>query len=119
MSMFDKYKKSDELINMALQTLEIAYDTGKIKKGINETTKAVERTTAKLVLFASNIEPPEIVMHLPLLCAEKKVPFIVVPDKKKLGKMAGIDVSTSSVAIIDPGDAIKLLKDLEKKLASE
>ncbi|MHA1230624.1 MAG: 50S ribosomal protein L7Ae [Candidatus Helarchaeota archaeon] len=117
--MFDKFKVSEDLEKMALDVLEVARDTGRIKKGINETTKAIERNQAKLVFFASNVQPPEIVMHLPPLCSEKKIPFIVVSDKKKLGKLSGIEVATSSVAIVDPGDGAKVLKDLVSKLASK
>ncbi|MHA1310903.1 MAG: 50S ribosomal protein L7Ae [Candidatus Helarchaeota archaeon] len=119
MSKFAKYKVSEELENMALEVLDIAVDTGKIKRGINETTKAIERGIAKLVYFAGDVTPPEIIMHLPPLCSEKKTPFIMISDKKKLGKRAGIEVPTSSVAIIDPGDGVKILKDLIFKLTNE
>ena len=118
MSVIDKYKRSEELERMAIEALEIARDTGKIKKGINETTKAIERGTAKIVYFAGNIEPLELIMHIPILCEEKKVPCLVVEDKKKLGKTVGIDVPTSSVAIIDPGDGVKIVRDLINKLMS-
>lgn len=61
---------------------------GKIKKGTNETTKAVERGQAKLVVIAVDVDPPEVVLHLPYLCDEKKVPYIYVPSKKRLGEVA-------------------------------
>jgi len=48
--------------------VEKARKTGKIEKGTNEVTKAIELGTAKLVVYASDVDPKEIVMHLPLLC---------------------------------------------------
>ena len=43
-----KTQASDELQNKALEALEVARDTGKIKKGSNEATKAIERSIAQL-----------------------------------------------------------------------
>jgi large subunit ribosomal protein L7Ae len=92
--------------------LEIAKNTGKVKKGTNEVTKAVERGEAKLVVISEDVEPEEIVMHLPVLCEEKKIPYAYVPSKLELGKSVGIDVSTASACIIEAGDGKDLLKDI-------
>ena len=50
-----------------LEAIEVAKATGKLRRGTNETTKAIERGTAKLVVVAKDITPPEIVIHLPIL----------------------------------------------------
>ena len=84
---------------------------GKIKIGTNEVTKALERGTAKLVLYAADINPSEIVMHLEPLCAEKKIPCVKVDTREELGAAAGLGVPTTSVAVIDAGDAKNMLKD--------
>ncbi len=89
---------------------------GKIKKGVNETTKAVERGFAKLIVVAENVDPKEIVMHLPLLAKEKNVPIIAVDSKEELGKAAGIEVAASSVAVIDLGKAKNEYEILLKKI---
>ncbi len=105
-----------ELAEKAYEALAIARQTGKIRKGTNETTKAVERGQAKLVLIAEDVDPPEIVAHLPLLCEEKGIPYIYVPSKKRLGQAAGIEVAAASAAIIDPGQAKDLVEEIIKKL---
>ena len=87
--------------------IEKARKTGKIEKGTNEVTKAIERGTAKFVAYASDVEPKEIVHHLPILCQEKKSPCKEVDNKQKLGIAAGLPVAASSVAVIEPGDAEK------------
>ena len=91
--------------------VETARKNGKIEKGTNEVTKAVELGTAKLVVYAKDVEPKEIVLHLPALCKEKGIPCHEVDSKQKLGVAAGIPVSTAAVAVIDAGDA---KKDIEK-----
>ena len=87
------------------EIVEKARKTGKIEKGINEVTKALERGEAKMVIIASDVNPKEITQHIPILCKEKKVPCQEVDSKQKLGIAAGIGVSCSAVAIINSGEA--------------
>ncbi len=87
--------------------VEKAKRTGKIEKGTNEVTKSIERGTAKLVVYAVDVEPKEIVAHLPILCKDKGIPCIEVDSKQKLGIAVGLPVSASSIAVIDAGDASK------------
>lgn len=102
--------KPDEI----LEIIEIARDTGKIRRGLNEATKAIERGTAKLIVAAEDVSPPEIVMHLQPLCDEKKILLAKVPSKNELGRAAGIDVGTAAVAVLDAGEAKKKIDALKK-----
>ena len=105
---------SKETIEKTYEAIEVAKATGKIKKGTNEVTKALERGTAKLVAVARDVNPPEIVMHIPLLAKEKEVPCITVTTKEELGAAAGIDVPTVSVVIIEAGEAQSIIKEISK-----
>src|SRR4030042_2044844 len=87
-----KFEVSKETIDKAYQVVQLAKDSGKIRKGTNESTKAIERGIAKLVLIAEDVEPPQVVAHLPILCEERKIPYLYVPGKLELGKSAGLDV---------------------------
>ena len=95
------------------QIIETARKTGKIEKGTNEVTKSIERGTAKLVVYASDVEPKEIVQHLPFLCKEKKIFCKEVDSKQKLGIAAGLPVSASSLVVIELGDAEKEITALK------
>ena len=105
---------ANDLADKALEAIEIAKGSGKLKKGSNEVTKAIERETAKLVVYAKDVSPPEIIMHLPLLAKEKKIPCIEVSSKEELGTAAGLGVSTAAVAIISEGDAKKIITEIAK-----
>lgn len=98
-----------------LEAVEIARTTGKIRKGANEATKAIEKGTAKLVVYAEDVSPKEIVMHLPLLCKDKNVPCVKVSKKDDLGAAAGLAVSTAAVAIVKEGDAKAAIESLARK----
>ncbi len=97
------------------EIVELAKSTGKVKKGANEVTKVVERGDAKLVIVAKDVNPPEVVMHLKPLCQENNIPFLEVNSKDDLGSAAGIERSTSAVAVINEGEAKKLMQELSKE----
>ncbi len=95
-----------------LEAVEIARTTGKISKGANEVTKAIEKGNAKLVVYAEDVNPKEVVMHLPLLCKDKNVPCLKVSKKEDLGAAAGLAVPTAAVAVIKEGEAKSAIESL-------
>ncbi len=95
--------------------IEKARKTGKVDKGTNEVTKAIERGVAKAVFYAADVSPKEIVAHLAVIAKEKNIPCIEVDSKQKLGVAVGIPVPTSSVAIIEVGEADKEIQSLHKE----
>ncbi|MCB9358991.1 50S ribosomal protein L7ae [Candidatus Woesearchaeota archaeon] len=103
-----------EKLDQVYEIIEVAKATGKIKKGTNEATKAAEKGTAKLVAYAKDVTPAEVVMHIPLICKDKGVPCFGVPSREELGTAAGLTVPTSAVAVTDEGNAKKLLAELNK-----
>lgn len=107
---------SKETIEKVYEAIEVAKTTGKIRKGTNEVTKAIERGTARLVVVAKNVTPPEIVMHIPLLSEEKEIACVQVPSKEELGAAAGLTVGTSCVAIVQEGEAKNILKEILAKV---
>ncbi len=109
---FETFELPKEYLDAAFEALKLALEVKGVKRGTNETTKAVERGLAKLVFIALDVDPPEIVAHLPLLCKERKVPYIFVPSKEELGRKAGLDVAAASVAIVNPGEGAKLIEEI-------
>ncbi len=114
-----KFKIPDALkndIKDALNKIAGSRDS-KIRKGMNEVTKSIERTLAKLVIMAEDVTPPEILFHVPLLCEEKSIPFCYVSTKKELGNSARINVASSAIAIENVGTGNdSVLEDILKKI---
>ena len=79
-----------------------ANNNGRMKKGSNEVTKAAERGTAKFIIMAEDVNPPELLAH-PLICAEKGIPYGYVPSQEFLAKEAGMPggVKTASLALLE------------------
>ena len=102
---FVKFDVPENLVSPIYEALRVASDTGKVKKGTNEATKAIERGVSKLIIIAEDVEPPEVVAHLPILCEERGTAYAFVPNKQELGKALGIEVTSAAAAILDSGDA--------------
>ena len=113
-----KFEIPEEIQNKALEALEIARDTGKVKKGSNEATKAVERNIAQLVLIGADVEPEEIVMHLPPLCEEKQIPFVYITKQNDIGSASGLEVGSAAAAIVKSGKAKDLVDEIVKQIAA-
>lgn len=111
-----KYEMPKELTAKVLEALTVANDSGRVRKGANETTKSIESSTAQLVIIAEDVEPEEVVMHLPTLCAEKGVAFCYVPTKKELGAAAGLPVPSAAMAIEKPGNGAEMVKAIADKV---
>jgi large subunit ribosomal protein L7Ae len=111
-----KYETPKEIVDAAYEALQIASKSGVVRKGTNEATKAVERAQAKLVIIAEDVDPPEVIAHLPLLCDERKIPYVFVPSKEKLGSAIGIDVPCASACILKEGEATGLIKEIITRL---
>ena len=107
-----KFETPEDLVSPILEALRVAAQTGKVRKGTNEATKAIERGISKLIVIAEDVEPPEVVAHLPLICDEQKAAYAFVPSKQELGKALGIEVTSAAAAILDAGDAQHIIDEV-------
>jgi large subunit ribosomal protein L7Ae len=116
MSVYVTFDVPPDLADSAIEALEVARDTGSVKKGTNETTKAVERGNAELVVIAEDVQPEEIVMHLPELSDEKGIPYVFVGTQDDVGHAAGLEVGSAAAAIVDAGEAEEDVEDIATKV---
>lgn len=56
--------------------------------GANEATKTLNRGISEVIVLAADTSPLAILLHLPLLCEDKNVPYVYVPSKSKRGPFA-------------------------------
>ena len=118
MPMYVRFETPKELVDKVYQMVEFARDTGKVRKGTNEVTKLVERGNAKFVIMSEDVQPEEILAHMPLLCEEKGIPYGYVPSKQELGVACGLEKPTASIAVIDAGKGKPLMDELANKLSA-
>uniref|UniRef100_A0A4X2K9A2 NHP2-like protein 1 n=1 Tax=Vombatus ursinus TaxID=29139 RepID=A0A4X2K9A2_VOMUR len=72
-----------------------------LRKGANEATKILNRGISEFIVMAADDEPLEIILHHPLLCEDKNVPYVFVHSKHVLGRACGVSqpVITCSITI--------------------
>ena len=61
-----------------LELVQQASNYKQLKKGANEATKTLNRGISEFIVMAADTEPLEILLHLPLLCEDKNVPYVFV-----------------------------------------
>lgn len=113
---YQDFEVPEELAKQTYEAVEKARDTGKVKQGVNEVTKALERKKAEIVVIATDVKPPEVVAHLPILAEEKGIPYMFVPSQKELGLASGIKVGSTSVALVEPGKASEQIRKIKEKI---
>lgn len=113
-----KFETPKDLVNAIYEAVRVAKQSGKVRKGTNETTKAIERGASKLVVIAEDVEPPEVVAHLPILCEERNSAYVFVPSKQQLGQALGIDVPSAAACIMDAGEGQHMLDQIVSSISS-
>jgi len=71
-----------------------------IRSGMNAVTTLVEKKKAQLVIIAHDVEPIELVLHLPTLCRKMGIPYCIVKGKARLGRLVHLK-TCSSLALTD------------------
>ena len=103
MSVHVRFETPQDLADKVYELVQTVGKSGAIKKGSNEVTKAAERGNAKFIVLAEDVNPPELLAHIPMICDEKKIPYGYVPSQEFLAKEAGMPkgVKTASLALMD------------------
>lgn len=116
MPMYVRFDTPRELQERTYEAVELARDSGQVKKGTNEVTKTIERGQAELVVIAEDVQPEEVVVHLPVLCEENGVPYTYVHSQEELGTAVGLEVGTASAAIVDAGQEDEVFNEVLNRL---
>jgi len=110
------------LTNSILDLVQQASHYKQLRKGANEATKTLNRGISEFIVMAADAEPLEILLHLPLLCEDKNVPYVFVPSKTALGRACGVSraviavsVTTNEASELKP-QIISLVNQIEKLL---
>ena len=98
-------KADNQMTKQILDLMNQATFYKQLKKGANETTKSLNRGVADLVVLAADTEPLEIILHLPLLCEDKNVPYVYVPKQADLGRACGVSRNIVAACILHHPDS--------------
>ena len=108
------YPLADAELTVALMELvQQAQNYKQLKKGANEATKTLNRGISEFIIMAADTEPLEILLHLPLLCEDKNVPYVFVRSKAALGRACGVSRPVIACSVTTNAGS-QLVKQIEK-----
>ena len=108
------YPLADSELQVTIMDLvQQAANYKQLKKGANEATKTLNRGISEMIIMAADAEPLEILLHLPLLCEDKNVPYVFVPSKIALGRACGVSRAVISCSITT-NESSQLKNDIDK-----
>ena len=64
----------------------------------------------------AEMQPPEILAHMPLLCEERNIIYAYVPSKAELGHAVGMEKPTASAAVLDAGKAKPMIESFAEQI---
>ncbi|CAF9939523.1 RNA binding protein snu13 [Imshaugia aleurites] len=105
---------SQEILDLVQQ----ASHYRQLKKGANEATKTLNRGTSEIIVLAADTAPLAILLHLPLLCEDKNVPYVYVPSKTALGRACGVSraVISASITTNEASELMGQIRSLKDKV---
>nr|AGH70147.1 NHP2-like protein 1 [Placozoa sp. H4] len=103
------YPLADQQLTIKiLDLVQQAVNYKQLKKGANEATKALNRGISEFIIMAADTEPLEILLHLPLLCEDKNVPYVFVKSKHALGRACNVTRPVIACAVtVNEGSQLK------------
>lgn len=106
------------LTQQILDVVQQSQNLRQLKKGANEATKTLNRGISEFIIMAADTEPIEILLHLPLLCEDKNVPYVFVPSKAALGRACGVSrpVIAASVTSNDASSIKNQIYSIKDKI---
>lgn len=85
------YPLADQSLTVKIMNLvQQAQNYNQLRRGANEATKTLNRGLSEFIVMAADTTPLEILLHLPLLCEDKNVPYVFVRSKQALGRACGV-----------------------------
>jgi len=70
-----------------------------VKRGVKEVVKGIRKGEKGLLVLAADINPIDIISHLPIMSEEAQIPYVFVTSKEELGQASSTKRPTSCVMV--------------------
>jgi len=88
-----------KLLKKLHKTIKKASKARQVKRGVKEVVKGIRKGDKGLLILAADINPIDIISHLPVLSEEAQIPYVFVPSKEELGLASATKRPTSCVMV--------------------
>lgn len=83
------------------------------RRGVKEVIKAVRKGERGVVILAGDVEPLDVMSHVPVLLEDAEVPYVYVKSKLELGKSTQSHRSVSCV-MVTPKEGAEYMEYYDK-----
>ncbi|XP_014208951.1 H/ACA ribonucleoprotein complex subunit 2-like protein isoform X1 [Copidosoma floridanum] len=87
---------------------------GCLRNGLKDVQKHIRKGETGIVVFAGDVNPIEIMCHLPVVCENKNIPYCYTPSRQDIGAALGVKRGSLMVLIKKHSD----YKDLYEEIKS-
>lgn len=109
---------SEKLVKKLYKVVKKATKSKQLKRGVKEVVKAIRKGTKGMVMLAGDVNPVDVITHIPVLCEENSIPYVYVPEKCVLGWASGSKRPTSCIMICPYGAPPKAATGKPQNLAT-
>jgi len=88
-----------KLVKKLHKTIKKASKARQVKRGVKEVVKGIRKGEKGLLILAADINPIDIISHLPVLSEEAQIPYVFVASKEELGHASSTKRPTSCVMV--------------------
>ncbi|KAJ6613439.1 50S ribosomal protein L30e-like protein [Mycena sp. CBHHK59/15] len=88
-----------KLLKKLHKTIKKASKARQVKRGVKEVVKGIRKGEKGLLILAADINPIDIISHLPVLSEEANIPYVFVSSKEELGHASSTKRPTSCVMV--------------------
>lgn len=92
---------SDDLAKELFGLIALAVKANAVRRGVKEATKFLRKGEKGIMVFAGDVEPLDVMSHMPILCEDSEVPYVFVKSREELGLNAGLKRPTACILIKD------------------
>lgn len=83
------------------------------RRGVKEVVKALRKGAKGFCVIAGDINPVDVVTHLPIMCEDRHIPYMYIPSKHDLGAAAATKRPTSCI-LVTPKDGFSEMSLYDK-----
>jgi len=90
---------SDTLRDKILKLVRHLNREKNLRRGVKDVVKAIKKGSKGICVLAADVNPADVISHIPVLCEENGIPYIFVRSRMELGIASETKKPTSVVLL--------------------
>jgi len=87
-----------------------------IRSGLKDVQSRIRKGETGLVIFAGDVTPVDVMVHMPVVCEDKQIPYIYTPSRMDLGAAMGVKRGCLMILVKEHDDIKELYDEVSKEI---